>query len=60
MQTYQNLGTFVLIGVVMLVSEIILLGVSLSGSLVSSLGVAAGGTLGVAYRRRQRDATSKE
>jgi hypothetical protein len=54
MQTHQNLSTFVLIGVVVLIAEMVLFGGSVSGSAISSLGIAAGGTVGVAYRRHRR------
>lgn len=55
MQPHQYAGIFVLIGSLMLVIELVLLSDSLSGSVVvTSLCVAAGGTLGVAYRRHAR------
>lgn len=62
MQPHQYLCTFVLIASLILVIELVLLGDSFSGSVVvTSLCVAAGGTLGVAYRRgARRDRTPRE
>ena len=62
MQPHQYIGTFVLIGALILLIELILLGDRFSGSVVvTSVCVAVGGTLGVAYRRHgQRDRAPKE
>lgn len=61
MRPRQYIGTFVLIGALILAVELVLLGESFSGVVVvTSLCMAAGGTFGVAYRRRpQRDRTPK-
>jgi hypothetical protein len=54
MQLRQYIGTFVLIALLMLVIELVGLASSVSGAvIVTALCVAAGGTLGVAYRRHR-------
>jgi hypothetical protein len=62
MQAQQYIGTFILIGALILMIELILLGDSFSGSVVlTSACVAAGGTVGVAYRRQaQRKRKARE
>jgi len=53
MQPHPYVSIFVLIVLVILVIELTLLGDKFSASVVvTSLCVAAGGTLGIAYRRR--------
>jgi hypothetical protein len=55
MQPYQYVGIFVLLAALMLVVQLAVIGDNFSGSVVAtSLCVAAGGMLGVAYRRRAR------
>jgi hypothetical protein len=62
MQPHQYIGIFVLLAAVMLVIQLAVIGDNFSGSVVAtSLCVAAGGMLGVAYRRRaRRDAPPEE
>jgi len=62
MHPREYIGTFALIGAAILLIQLVLLGDSFSGSVaLTSVCVAVGGTLGVAYRRRaQRDGTPKE